>query len=145
MDIIIIKKEIERVMLEVANQNEKPDVIMVYIDTSYDDESNIVPFLNVFGNKTLDNEDFDEAIKTASKQQDEGFMWDVLDEFYSSTFDINLSVFYPQWPNNFEDSDKKVVTFIKNLLSKEMQRFEHIRKLYFFHVDSFKFTKIIDK
>ena len=145
MDIIIIKKEIERVMLEVANQNDKPDVVMIYIDTSYDDESNIVPFLNIFGYKTFDNEDFDEAIKTALKQENEGFMWDVLDEFYSSTFDINLSVFYPQWPNNFEDGDQKVVTFIKKILSKEMQRFEHIRKLYFYHVDSFEFIKIIDK
>jgi hypothetical protein len=145
MDIKIIKKEIEKVLLEVANQKEKPDIIMIYIDTSYDDESNVVPFFNIFGEKVFDNKDFDEAIKVASEKQDEGFMWDVLDEFYSSTFEINLSVFYPQWPNDYKNNDKKVVSVIKDFLSKEMQRFEHIQKLYFFHADSFEFTKIIDK
>ncbi len=145
MDIIVIKKEIDRVMLEVINQSDNPEIILIYVDTSYDDQSNIVPFFNIFGLKVIDGYDFDKAIEIASEQQDESFIWDVLDECYSSTFEINLSALYPEWPNDDESSDKKVVGIIETVIDEKKQKFDHIQKLYFFHVDSFDFKKIIDK
>lgn len=145
MDKKIITKEIERVIIKVANHKGNPDIIMIWIDTSYDKDSSVVPFFNISANKVFKNTDFDEAIKAASEQQDEGFLWDVLDETYSSMFEINLSAFYPQWPEDYENKDKNVVSIIKDLLNKDMLRFEHIQKMYFFHVGSLNFTKIIDK
>jgi hypothetical protein len=63
----------------------------------------------------------------------------------SSSFEINLSAFYPGWPEELEIGDQKILNILNLIINKNQEKFNFIEKLYFDYVDHFDFVKIIDK
>ncbi|WP_163407013.1 hypothetical protein [Flavobacterium ajazii] len=145
MSELLIVKQIEKTLLEIVSHEDNPTIIFVYIDTSIDEKMETVPFLNIYGSLIFDNGNFEEALKKAVYNCDSGYIEDVLEEIDSSSFEINLSAFYPNWPEKLEFGDHKVINIINSVIDKNQEKFNLVEKLYFAYVDNFHFVKIIDK
>lgn len=148
----VVLKKIEEILLEIVSHEEKPEIIFMEIDTSVsdvEDESsglmNIVPYLNIYGNAILNQHNLDDTILTAIENDEFGYITDILDNIIWNDFEINLVELYPNWPKQRKTGDDKIVTTIKNAVNNNKEKFEHIKKLYFYYVDNLDFIKIIDK
>lgn len=145
MSELIITKQIEETLLRIVSHEDHPEIIFIYIDTSTDENIEIVPFLNIYGSLIFDEANLDEAIKNAVDNFDSGYIEDVLQDIDSSSFEINLSAFYPNWPEEVEIGDQKILNILNLVINKNQEKFSLIKKIYFDYVDNFDFVKIIDK
>ena len=145
MSKLVIAKQIEKTVKNIVSHEDNPTIIFIYIDTSVDENMDTVPFFNIYGSLIFDEENFDDALTEAIDNCDSGYINDVLDEIDSSSFEINLSALYPNWPDEVEIGDEKVINIIKSVIDKNKKKFNGVEKLYFDHVDHFDFVKIIDK
>ncbi|PXY47008.1 tetratricopeptide repeat protein [Flavobacterium hydrophilum] len=145
MSQLIIAKQIEKTLKNIVSHEDNPTIIFIYVDSSVDENMETVPFLNIYGNLIFDEENFDEALIQAVENNDSGYIQDVLEEIDSSSFEINISGFYPNWPNEVGTGDQKVIDTINSVINKNKKHFNLVEKLYFDHVDNFDFAKIIDK
>ena len=145
MNELFLNKQIEDTLLKIVSHKDNPEIIFIYIDTSAAENMEIVPFVNIYGSSVFDGANFDDALKMTIDNCDGGYIEDVLKEIDSSSFQINLSTFYPNWPDELESGDQKVINVIKSVLNKNNEKFNSVKKLYFDYVDSFDFVKIIDK
>lgn len=139
-----ITKQIEETLLKIVSHKNNPAIIFIDIDTSIEN-GEIVPFLNIYGSLVFDEVSCDDALIQAVDNSDSSYIEGVLEEIDSSSFEINLSVFYPDWPEELETGDKKVISIINSLLNKNKEKFNLVEKLYFHYVDNLDFVKIIDK
>lgn len=92
----------------------------------------------------FDEANFDDALMQAVENQESSYIEDVLEEIASSSFEINLSGFYPTWPDEVEIGDQKIMNILNSVINKNKKKFNIVKKLYFDHVDNFDFIKIID-
>lgn len=140
-------KKIDETLLEIVSHEEKPEIIFMVIDTSVSDaeDEDMVPYLNIYGNAILSEENFDNAIEIAIGDEDFGYIEDILDPITASDFEIEIVSLYPAWPDQINDGDEKIITAVKNTINNNKEKFEHIKKLYFHYVDDLDFIKIIDK
>jgi hypothetical protein len=145
MSELLITKQIEDTLLKIVSHKDKPKIIFIYIDTSADENMETVPFFNIYGSSVFNEANLDEALKMAIDNCDGGYIEDVLEEIDSCNFEINLSTFYPNWPDALETGDQKVIKIINSVLNKNKEKFNLVEKLYFDYVDNFYFVKIIDK
>ncbi|MBN1501264.1 MAG: hypothetical protein JW982_13985 [Spirochaetes bacterium] len=137
----VVKKIQETLNKTVGNFRTK--IVMIYIDTTYGD-SGIEPFLNIIGASVSSGKNFDEAVKLAEENDDIGFIYDVLNNCEESFDEINLSAFFPKWPDDLKKGENEITDIIRHFIS-ENDVFNDVQKLYFHHVDSLDFVKIIDK
>nr|WP_294922239.1 hypothetical protein [uncultured Flavobacterium sp.] len=145
MSELLITMQIEETLLKIVSHEDNPTIIFVYIDTSTDESMVTVPFLNIYGSLVFDEASFDDALIQALENGDSGYIEDVLEEIDSSSFEINLSVFYPNWPEEIETGDQKIINSINSVINKNKEKFNLVEKLYFHYVDNLDFVKIIDK
>ncbi|PXY41328.1 hypothetical protein DMB65_07960 [Flavobacterium cheongpyeongense] len=145
MNELLITKQIQETLLKIVSHEDNPVIVFIYIDTSTDENREIVPFLNIYASLIFDGANFDEAIKNAVDNCNSGYIEDVLQDIDSSSFEINLSVFYPDWPDEVEIGDQKILNILNLFVNKNQDKFNLIEKLYFDYVDNFDFVKIIDK
>jgi len=148
----VVVEKIEETLLEIVSHAEKPEIIFMEIDTSVsdiEDESsgsmNIIPYLNIYGNAILNQHNLDDSILTAIKNDEFGYIADILDNIIWNDFEIKLVSLYPDWPDQLKAGDDKIITTLKNTINNNKEKFEHIKKLYFYYVDNLDFIKIIDK
>lgn len=149
----VIVKKIEETLLKIVSHEEKPEIIFMFIDTStagikYEDSRpyiNFVPYLNIYGHKIYKGNNLDNSMQIAIEKEDFGYVAGILKTITESDFEINLVSLYPNWPDETEVGDEKIITSVKNTINNSKEKFEHIKKLYFYYIDSFEFTKIIDK
>lgn len=141
----LITKQIQETLLKVVSHTDIPAIVFIYIDTSADENTKIVPFLNIYSSLIFDDSNLDEAIKSAVDNCDSTYIEDVLQDIDSSSFEINLSAFYPDWPEELEIGDQKILNILNLIINKNQEKFNFIEKLYFDYVDNFDFVKIIDK
>lgn len=148
----VVLKKIQETLLEIVSHEEKPEIIFMEIDTSVSDvevESsglmNIVPCLNIYGNAILNQHNLDDTILTAIENDEFGYIADILDNIIWNDFEIKLVSLYPDWPDQLKAGDDKIITAVKNTINNNKEKFEHIKKLYFYYVDNLDFIKIIDK
>lgn len=144
MNELLIVDRIEDELLRIVSHGGKPTIVFMYVDTTTDENMKIVPFLNIYGSLVFDEVNFDAAFVKAVDNSDSGYIEDILEEIDSSSFEINLSAFYPNWPDEIETGDHKVINIIKSVIDKNQNKFNLVQKLYFNHVDNFDFVKIID-
>ena len=142
---LLTTKKIGEKLLEIISHADKPDIVFMYIDTTYDENSEVVPFLNIYGSLTIQRYDLNNSIQKAIDNEDAGFIEDALEEIDSSEFEINLSAFYENWPDDLDSSDEELIDIVGELIDKNRKLFEPIQKLYFDYIDHFGFVKIIDK
>ena len=118
MSELIIAKQIEKTLKNIVSHEDNPKIIFVYVDSSVDDDMEIVPFLNIYGSLILDEGNFDDALLQAVENNDSGYIQDVLEEIDSSSFEINISAFYPNWPDEVGTGDQKVIDNINLVINK---------------------------
>lgn len=147
-----IIKKIEETLLEIISHEEKPEIIFMEIDTSVSDiedegsgSMDIIPYLNIYGNAILNQHNIDDSILTAIENDEFGYIADILDNIIWNDFEIKLVSLYPDWPDQLKAGDDKIITTLKNTINNNKEKFEHIKKLYFYYVDNLDFIKIIDK
>lgn len=145
MSELLITKQIEEIVLKIVSHQDNPAIIFVYVDTSIDENMEMIPFFNISGSLVFNEANLDEALKKAVDNCDRGYIDDVLEEVDSSNFEINLSTFYPNWPDELQIGDQKVINILNSIFSKNRGKFNLVEKLYFDYVDNFDFVKIIDK
>ena len=148
----VVVEKIEETLLEIVSHAEKPEIIFMEIDTSVSDiedegsgSMNIIPYLNIYGNAILNQHNIDDSILTAIKNDEFGYIADILDNIIWNDFEIKLVSLYPDWPDQLKSGDDKIITTVKNTINNNKEKFEHIKKLYFYYVDNLDFIKIIDK
>ncbi len=148
----VVVEKIEETLLEIVSHAEKPEIIFMEIDTSVSDiedegsgSMNIIPYLNIYGNAILNQHNLDDSILTAIKNDEFGYIADILDNIIWNDFEIKLVSLYPDWPDQLKAGDDKIITTLKNTINNNKEKFEHIKKLYFYYVDNLDFIKIIDK
>ncbi len=143
----LILKKIEDTLLKIVSHKDNPDIIFIEIDTggSESADEGIVPYLNLYGNSILNHENLDNTIQTAIDKDEYGYILDILDDIIWDDFEIKLLSLYPNWPNESEAGDLKIITTIKKTIDDNKESFERVRKLYFHYVGNFDFVKIIDK
>lgn len=135
---------IEDRLLRIVSHEGKPKIVFMYVDTTTDENMKVVPFLNIYGSLVFDEANFDAALVKAVDNSDSGYIEDILEEIDSSSFEINLSAFYPNWPDDIATGDQKVINVINSVIDKNQNNFNLVQKLYFNHIDNFDFVKIID-
>lgn len=152
MNELVVIKKIEETLLEIVSHKEKPEIIFMVIDTGVSEAEgegrgrmSIVPYLNIYGNAIFDENNLDDAIQTAIEDKDFVYIEGVLDPITENDFEIKLVSLYPDWPDQLKAGDDKIITTVKNTVNNNKEKFEHIKKLYFYYMDSFDFIKIIDK
>lgn len=133
-------------LLEIACHKENPDVIFIEIDTSVSDiiDEGIVPFLNIYGFTLIAGENFDEAINKTIKEDEYGYIADILNNVVSCDYEIKLRSLYPHWPDNTAPGDLELIDNLRKIINDDEESFKHIKKLYFHHIGDYNFTKIID-
>lgn len=136
------KTLIKKKLIKMA-ANPKSMIIFAYIDTTYAG-SEIVPFLNIFAASVFEDDDINQAIIDAEKNDDLEFIYDIIDTCEESLNEINLSEFFPDWPDNIKDGENQIVEIINDSI-KDNLCFENISKLFFHHVDCTEFIKIINR
>lgn len=148
----VVVEKIEETLLEIVSHAEKPEIIFMEIDTSVSDiedegsgSMDIIPYLNIYGNAILNQHNIDDSILTAIKNDEFGYIADILDNIIWNDFEIKLVSLYPDWPDQLKSGDDKIITTVKNTINNNKEKFEHIKKLYFYYVDNLDFIKIIDK
>lgn len=148
----VVVEKIEETLLEIVSHAEKPEIIFMEIDTSVSDiedegsgSMNIIPYLNIYGNAILNQHNIDDSILTAIENDEFGYIADILDNIIWNDFEIKLVSLYPDWPDQLKAGDDKIITTLKNTINNNKEKFEHIKKLYFYYVDNLDFIKIIDK
>lgn len=142
-----IQSQIKRALLKVVMHSEKPDIIRIEIDAGGSDLPNegiIVPFLNIYGEKVLPKRNMDKAITKAIKNDEFGYIMDVLDGIVWDDFNIKLTTVFPEWPHNLENGNAAIVDSIKSIIAENSESFIHVSKLYFSYVDHFDWVKIIN-
>ncbi|NMH89019.1 hypothetical protein [Flavivirga algicola] len=137
-------KKIEDTLLKIANHKDNPDIVFIEIDTGGSEEG-IIPYLNLYGNLILNQENLDNVIQKAIGKDEFGYIIDILDCVIWNDFEIEIPSLYPNWPNELEIGNLKIINAIKKTIDGNRKKFSHIRKLYFHYVDNFDFVKIIDK
>jgi len=152
MNELLVIKKIEETLLEIVSHEEKPEIIFMVIDTSVSDVEgegkgtmNFVPYLNIYSCAVFNEDNLDDAIQTAIEKKDFVYVEGVLDTITENDFEIKLVSLYPNWPDQLKAGDDKIIASVKNTINNNKEKFEHIKKLYFYHIDSFDFVKIIDK
>ncbi|WP_128755388.1 hypothetical protein [Aquimarina sediminis] len=142
-----VKFEISNTILKHALHAQRPDIMFIEIDTSFSDISDEggIPYLNIYSYKVFPERKLDHALQTAIDNEGFGYITDILDEIVSDYFKIKLTSFYPNWPEQIELGDKKIIASIKDTIQGNEKKFEHVKKVIFNHIDDFDFVKIIDK
>ena len=108
------------------------EIVDAVIDTSVDknNHGNIVPYLNLSVLNVLQGKSFIEAMQHVAKTGDWGFFYDITDEKGVSCFKIELIDLYPDWPDDCEAGDKKVILILRdalnNLSNKTIGMFHHV-------------------
>lgn len=138
----------EETLLRVVKHPEWPEIIFLEIDTTVSADTEkwtMVPFLNIYGFRVFEGESLDQALATAKETEDAAYIYEVLDTIEMDQFEISLSAFYPQWPEETEGGDKELADFIISVHLRNKEDFKHVKKMFLTHVGSLKFFKIIDR
>ncbi|MDE1465506.1 hypothetical protein [Spartinivicinus poritis] len=114
------------------------DLLEVMIDTGAGKENislerggmNITPYLNLWACNIFEGESFFDAMKEVSEHDDWGFLEDITDQVGSNSFNISLTEFYPNWPEQVKQGDNKVI----KLLGKNAKYLSNDTIFIFHHV-----------
>ena len=143
-----VSKKIEQILLDFISNPESPEIFLLQLDTTTVwpvvwTHINFEPVLNILSWKTKDISAFDEAILNAEKHEDEWYIFDKINTIDESFSEINLSPIYGAWPENVESWNEEFINMINEIIKSDKEKFKNIKKMYFYHVNSFKFVKII--
>ncbi|MCU0431791.1 MAG: hypothetical protein MUF42_17670 [Cytophagaceae bacterium] len=141
-------KKIQETLLHLATDYQASECIFMEIDTSVSNtnKKEIVPYLNLYAHsKPNTNMRLDEFINTAIDQQDLGYMFDHIDLIFSSSFEMNLESVYPHWPEATEAGDEKIINALQESLAQHKEKFQAVKKIYFYYLGSFEFVKLKDE
>lgn len=139
--------QIEKALLRIVMHEGRPEIVFAELDTggSAMPEEGIIPYLNLIGSNVLGGKGFDEAIQLAIEEDEFGYIEDALDPVGWDNFEIRLPPLYPEWPENIEEGNKRVVASLEAAVQSHEEKFERVKRLYFHVVDNLSFVKIIDR
>lgn len=113
------------------------DLIQAEIDTTCHSHNKtdtnlmgITPYLNLRALDIHEGNSFEEAMRKVSKTEDWGILEDITKQIGDMTFEVELTEFYPDWPENYEKGDLKVIhalnCAVNNLSQKTIFLFHHV-------------------
>lgn len=101
------------------------DLLEAVIDTSVQG-----PCLNLWAWRLLGDARLEDAMRASTDTGDWGCLFDVVDEIDSSTFQLRLAAFYPDWPGAIDRGDADVIGILQaaatGLPASTMLIFHHV-------------------
>jgi len=124
------------------------EVIFAYIDTTVGSAVpwTMIPFLNIYGGSVYEEDNIDNRMKRVEDEDSIECLYDIIDFTEECDFEINLSQFFPEWPDNTENGEEEILETIRAAIENKTA-FAKVRKLFFFHVDcsANEIVKVIDR
>jgi|LGOV01.1.fsa_nt_gb hypothetical protein len=119
--------------------------VNTYYDDLFGDES--VPFLDLFISNASGSL-FDSELKKAIEHDEIGYVTDPFSfedsEYVESEISLG-TIYYSDWPENGDKSNKIVISILKEIVAENTASFSNAERFYFHRISEPKFTVIFEK